>query len=114
PLAAPVAPGAVARRCGITADVTRRLARELAGARRAAVYARIGTCTQEFGTLASWLVDVVNVLTGQLDQVGGAMFTKAASGSANTRGTPGRGKGVRFGRRTSRVRQAPEVYGELP
>src|SRR5437867_1857128 len=42
------------------------------------------------------------------------MFTKAASGSANTRGTPGRGKGVRFGRRTSRVRQAPEVYGELP
>src|SRR5437867_13443478 len=40
------------------------------------------------------------------------MFTKAASGSANTRGTPGRGKGVRFGRRTSRVRQAPEVYGE--
>jgi len=42
------------------------------------------------------------------------MFAKAASGSANTRGTPGRGKGVRFGRRTSRVRQAPEVYGELP
>src|SRR5437870_2017011 len=92
----------------------RRLARELAGAGRAAVYARIGTCTQEFGTLASWLVDVANVLAGHLDQAGGAMFTKAASGSANTRGTPGRGKGVRFGRRTSRVRQAPEVYGELP
>src|SRR2546422_6233739 len=36
------------------------------------------------------------------------------SGSANTRGTPGRGKGVGFGRRPSRVRQAPEVYGELP
>src|SRR5947199_300305 len=66
------------------------------------------------GTDASWLVDVVNVLAGHLDQVGGAMFTKAASGSANTRGTSGRGKGVRFGRRTSRVRQAPEVYGELP
>src|SRR5881628_2528890 len=113
-LARPFTPEAVAPRCGIDADVIRRLARELAGARRAAVYARIGTCTQEFGTLASWLVDVVNVLTGHLDQVGGAMFTKAASGSANTRGTPGRGKGVRFGRRTSRVRQAPEVYGELP
>jgi len=113
-LARPFTPEAVAARCGIAADVVRRLARELAGAGHAAVYARIGTCTQEFGTLASWLVDVVNVLTGHLDQVGGAMFTKAASGSANTRGTPGRGKGVRFGRRTSRVRQAPEVYGELP
>src|SRR5881628_3697741 len=113
-LARPFTPEAVAARCGIAADVIRRLARELAGAGHAAVYARIGTCTQEFGTLASWLVDVVNVLTGHLDQVGGAMFTKAASGSANTRGTPGRGKGVRFGRRTSRVRQAPEVYGELP
>ena len=113
-LAQPFTPEAIAARCGIAADVIRRLARELAGAGRAAVYARIGTCTQEFGTLASWLVDVVNVLTGHLDQVGGAMFTKAASGSANTRGTPGRGKGVRFGRRTSRVRQAPEVYGELP
>src|SRR6266852_3259583 len=113
-LARPFAPEAVAARCGIAADVIRRLAREIAGAGRAAVYARIGTCTQEFGTLASWLVDVVNVLAGHLDQAGGAMFTKAASGSANTRGTPGRGKGVRFGRRTSRVRQAPEVYGELP
>src|SRR6266404_3164848 len=113
-LARPFAPEAVAARCGIAADAIRRLARELAGAGRAAVYARIGTCTQEFGTLASWLVDVVNVLAGHLDQAGGAMFTKAASGSANTRGTPGRGKGVRFGRRTSRVRQAPEVYGELP
>ena len=113
-LARPFTPEAVTPCCGIDADVVRGLARELAGASRAAVYARIGTCTQEFGTLASWLVDVVNVLTGHLDQVGGAMFAKAASGSANTRGTPGRGKGVRFGRRTSRVRQAPEVYGELP
>ncbi len=113
-LARPFTPEAVTPCCGIDANVVRGLARELAGASRAAVYARIGTCTQEFGTLASWLVDVVNVLTGHLDQVGGAMFAKGASGSANTRGTPGRGKGVRFGRRTSRVRQAPEVYGELP
>src|SRR3989442_1732899 len=113
-LAQPFTPEAIAARCGIAADVIRRLARELAGAGRAAVYARIGTCTQEFGTLASWLVDLGNVLAGHLDQAGGAMFTKAASGSANTRGTPGRGKGVRFGRRTTRVCHAPEVYGELP
>ena len=113
-LAADFAPEIVAKRCGIAADVIRRLARELAHAQRAAVYARIGTCTQEFGTLASWLVDVINVLTGHLDQPGGAMFTRPAAGASHTRGTPGRGKGVRFGRRHSRVRQAPEVYGELP
>lgn len=113
-LAREFAPEAVAPRCGIPADVIRRLTRALASAERAAVYARIGTCTQEFGTTASWLVDVVNVLTGHLDQPGGAMFTRPATGAPHTRGTPGRGKGVRFGRRHSRVRQAPEVYGELP
>jgi len=113
-LARELAPEVVAARCGIPAGVIRRLAREIAAAARAAVYARIGTCTQEFGTLASWLVDVVNVLTGHLDQPGGAMFTCPATGAPHTRGTPGRGKGVRFGRRHSRVRQAPEVYGELP
>jgi len=113
-LARDFAPETVAARCGIGADVIRRLARELARAERAAVYARIGTCTQAFGTLASWLVDVINVLTGHLDQPGGAMFTRPGAGSPHTRGTPGRGKGVRFGRRHSRVRQLPEVYGELP
>ena len=58
-----------------------------------ACYGRIGTCTQEFGTLASWLVDVVNVLTGNLDREGGAMFTRAAGGQRNTAGTPGRRQG---------------------
>ena len=113
-LARPFAPEVVARRCDIDAATIRRLARELATTERAAVYGRIGTCTQEFGTLASWLVDVINLLTGHLDELGGAMFTRAATGSPHTRGTPGKGKGVRLGRRRSRVREAPEVYGELP
>ncbi len=107
-------PEAVAPVCGIRADAIRRIARALAGAEAAAVYGRVGTCQQEFGTVASWLVDVLNVLTGNLDRPGGAMFTKAAAGAANTRGEPGRGKGVRFGRRASRVRGLPEVFGELP
>ena len=107
-------PDAAAAACGIPADVIRGIARDLARSERAAVYGRIGTCTQEFGTLASWLVDVVNVLSGHLDHEGGAMFTKAAAGAVNTRGVPGRGKGVRFGRRSSRVRGLPEVFGELP
>jgi len=113
-LAAPFTPEAAAARCGIDAAVIRRLARELTAAERGVVYARIGTCTQEFGTVASWLVDVVNALTGHLDVPGGAMFNRPAAGSPHTRGTPGRGKGVRFGRRTSRVSGRPEVFGELP
>jgi anaerobic selenocysteine-containing dehydrogenase len=107
-------PEAVAEACGIGAGEIRRMARELAAADRAAVYARIGTCTQEFGTLASWLVDVLNVLTGNLDREGGAMFTLAAAGQRNSSGAPGSGRGVRFGRWASRVRGLPEVYGELP
>ena len=113
-LARDFAPGVVAPVCGIDAGTIRRTARELAAAERAAVYARIGTCTQEFGTLASWLVDVLNCLTGNLDRPGGAMFTKPAAGSANTGGTPGVGRGVRFGRRHTRVRGLPELFGELP
>jgi anaerobic selenocysteine-containing dehydrogenase len=113
-LAREFAPDRVADYCGIEAPTITRIARELAGAPSAAVYGRIGTCTQEFGTLASWLVDVVNVCTGNLDRPGGAMFAKPAVGSANTGGTPGRGRGVRFGRRASRVRGLPEYFGELP
>lgn len=107
-------PEAVAARCGIDAASIRALAHELAATERAALYGRIGTCTQEFGTLASWLVDVINALTGHLDEPGGAMFAKAAAFAANTMGASGRGKGVTTGRRRSRVSGAPEVFGELP
>ncbi|NPC56252.1 molybdopterin oxidoreductase family protein [Caenimonas soli] len=110
----PFAPEKVADRCGIPAADIRRLARELAAAPRAAVYGRIGTCTQEYGTLVSWLVDVLNTLTGHLDEPGGAMFAKAAAFAANTAGTPGSGRGVITGRHKSRVSGAPEVFGELP
>jgi anaerobic selenocysteine-containing dehydrogenase len=108
------APERVADACGIPAEEIRRLARELAAAPRAAVYGRIGTTTQEFGTLASWLVDVLNVLTGNLDREGGAMFARAAVGARNTQGAPRFGRGVQIGRWRSRVRGLPESFGELP
>ena len=107
-------PEAVEGVTGVAAEAIRRLARELAAADRAVVYGRIGTCTQEFGTVASWLVDALNILTGNLDRPGGALFPKAAAGSRNTSGAPGTGAGVRLWRRRSRVRGAPEVYGEYP
>jgi anaerobic selenocysteine-containing dehydrogenase len=107
-------PEEMAAACGIEAAEIRRMARELAAARRGAVYARIGTTTQEYGTLASWLVDVINVLTGNLDREGGAMFTRAAAGQRNSSGQGGSGRGARLGRWTSRVRGLPEAFGELP
>ncbi len=113
-LARPFEPEAVAPVCGIEADEIRRMARELAAAERAAVYARIGTTTQRFGTLASWLVDVLNYLTDNLDREGGAMFPLAAAGQRNSTGTGGSGKGFRMGRWESRVSRRPEVFGELP
>jgi anaerobic selenocysteine-containing dehydrogenase len=113
-LASAFAPEDVERACGIAAGEIRRMARELAAAPSAAVYGRIGTTTQRFGTTASWLVDVINVLTGNLDRPGGAMFPRPAAGSPNTSGEPGRGRGARFGRWRSRVRGLGELFGELP
>jgi anaerobic selenocysteine-containing dehydrogenase len=114
-LAEPFAPELVAARTGIEAEQIRRMARELAAAApAAAVYGRIGTTTQAFGALASWLVDVVNVLIGGLDHPGGAMFTKPATGSSNTAGEPGRGRGTSVHRWSSRVSGRGEVFGELP
>ena len=104
---------------GIAAADIRRLARELAAAPSASIYARIGTTTsavgdQAFGTTASWLVDVVNTLTGNLDRPGGAMFATPVAGGPTTRGKSGSGAGFRTGRGSSRVRRYPEVMGEYP
>ncbi|MCG5215206.1 molybdopterin-dependent oxidoreductase [Streptosporangium soli] len=107
-LTADFAPETVAARCGVPAEVIVRLARELAAAPTAAVYGRIGTCTAEFGTLAQWLVDVINVLTGNLDRPGGAMFAKPATEFRARR------KPYTTGRWRSRVRGLPEANGELP
>jgi anaerobic selenocysteine-containing dehydrogenase len=99
---------------GIEASVTRSIARELAGAPTAAVYGRVGTTTTAFGSTASWLIDVVNILSGNLDRPGGSMFATPVAGGANTRGAPGTGRGFRVGRGTSRVSGYPEVMGEYP
>src|SRR5215813_6936523 len=105
------APERVADFCGIPAATIRRLAREHAAARSAACYGRLGTCVQEFGTLASWAVDLVNILTGNLDRAGGAMFTTPAA--PLEAGLP-RGNGFEMGRWHSRVSGQPEVEGLIP
>ncbi|WP_416531302.1 molybdopterin oxidoreductase family protein [Streptomyces coelicoflavus] len=105
-------PESVAAACDVDADVTRALARELAAAPTAAVYGRIGSCTVPHGTLASWLVDVLNILTGNLDRPGGALFPQAATDRTPRPAAPGRG--FALGRWRSRVSGHPEAKGELP
>ncbi|MFE9180737.1 molybdopterin oxidoreductase family protein [Streptomyces sp. NPDC007126] len=105
-------PESVAAACDVDADVTRALARELAAAPTAAVYGRIGSCTVPHGTLASWLVDVLNILTGNLDRPGGALFPQAATDRTPRPAGPGRG--FALGRWHSRVSGHPEAKGELP
>ena len=109
-------PERVAHATGLEPEVMRQVARELSAAKTAALYGRIGTTTTEFGTTASWLVDVVNTLTGNLDSVGGVMFTKPALGGPTTRGTSGKGGGFRIGRGggKTKVKGYPEVMGEYP
>ncbi|WP_426569787.1 molybdopterin oxidoreductase family protein [Streptomyces canus] len=105
-------PEAVAGACDVEAAVTRALARELSAAPTAAVYGRIGSCTVPYGTLASWLVDVLNILTGNLDRPGGALFPQAATDRTPRPAGPGRG--FALGRWHSRVSGHPEAKGELP
>ena len=105
-------PEAVAEHCGVDAQEIRALARDIAAGPRTAVYGRMGTSTVRFGTLTSWLVDVVNVLTGNLDRPGGAMFpTSPISGAPRPAGP---GRGFTTGRWHSRVSGHPEVASELP
>ena len=111
-LATEFPPEAVAAHCGVAAEEIRAVAREIAAAPSAAVYGRIGTSTVEFGTLGSWLVDVINILTGNLDRPGGAMFPLSPTASAPRPPKPGRG--FRTGRWHSRVSGYPEALSELP
>ncbi|WJV49763.1 molybdopterin oxidoreductase family protein [Streptomyces flavofungini] len=105
-------PEAVADACDVPAATIRELARELAAAPTAAVYGRVGASTVALGTLTCWLVDVLNVLTGNLDRPGGAMFPLSATDRAPRPAGPG--KGFALGRWRSRADGHPEAKGELP
>ena len=105
-------PEGVASATGVPAATIRRLAEEFGDAPAAVCYGRVGVSTQEFGALACWLINVINVLTGNLDREGGAMFPRPAAdvvGVATRMGQRGH-----FDRRRSRVRRLPEFGGEWP
>ena len=112
--AAEFTPEYVEAACRIPAETIRRITHEYAAAPSAALYGRIGTCNQEFGTLASWLVDVVNILAGNFDRPGGIMFGKPIAWGVNSLPLPDFADGVELGRWKSRVRGIPEVLGQVP
>ncbi len=109
-LVAGFTPELAERASGVPADEIRRIARDFAAADGAAAYGRIGVSTQEFGTVCQWAVQVLNLVTGNLDREGGVLFTNPAIDAVG-RGLIGRGHHDRY---RSRVRQAPEFGGELP
>lgn len=105
-------PESVAEATGLEPELVRRVARELVSASSAAVYGRIGTTTTEFGTTTSWLIDVVNIVSGNFDRPGGSMFARPATSRRSNGG--GTGRGFTTGRGHTRVRSLPEVMGEFP
>jgi anaerobic selenocysteine-containing dehydrogenase len=107
-------PESVEAFCRVPADTIRRLAQEFAAAPSGALYGRIGLCNQEFGTLASWLVDVVNILVGKFDRPGGLMWGKPVSWPVGWMASTARDGEAQFGRWRSRVSGVPEVLGQVP
>jgi anaerobic selenocysteine-containing dehydrogenase len=98
------------RASGVPGDEIRRIAREFAAADGAAAYSRMGVSTNTHGTVAQWAVQLLNLVTGNLDREGGALFTTPAIDSVG-RGLIGRGHHDAW---RSRVRGLPETGGELP
>ena len=108
---APYTPESTAAVTGVPASVLYQLVDEYSSADSAALYGRIGLCTQEFGLAAHWMLMVVSILSGNLDREGGMMFAAAPVGGSG----PGSEADTKpYGRWHSRVRGVPETCGELP
>ncbi|MBJ7548875.1 molybdopterin-dependent oxidoreductase, partial [Pseudomonas sp. OA3] len=99
---------AMSARCGVPAETIRQLARDFAAADKAVCYGRMGVSTQAFGTLCQWLVQVINLVTGNLDRAGGVLCTTPAVDLVAST------SGGHFNRWQSRVSGLPEYGGELP
>ncbi len=99
---------AMSARCGVPAATIRQLARDFAGADKAVCYGRMGVSTQVFGTLCQWLVQLLNLVSGNLDRVGGVLCTEPAVDIVAAT------SGGHFNRWQSRVSGLPEYSGELP
>lgn len=93
---------------GIAANEIRRLVKEFCEAESSVCYGRMGVSVQEFGLLSQYLIMLINIVTGRLDEVGGLMFPNPAVDVVNNSG-PGY-----LGKRHSRVSNLPDFNGDYP
>ncbi|GAA3210656.1 molybdopterin-dependent oxidoreductase [Actinocorallia longicatena] len=110
-LVAPFTPESTRERTGIAAETVRELARDLATAERAAVYGRIGSCLGRSGTLTAFLIDALNLVTGNLDRPGGVLFGRAPMRLDELARVSGL---ATYGERRSRIGGYPDVLGTFP
>jgi len=97
---------------GIDSLEIQKIAKNFMNSKTAVCYGRMGVSTQEFGGICQWLINVINIVTNNMDKAGGAMFTKAAIDLVFMTGM--QGKVGNFDRYRSRVHDLPEYSGELP
>ena len=93
---------------GISVENIVQLTIEFCKADKAVMYGRMGVSTQVFGTLCQYLIQVINIVTGRLDAVGGCLFTSPA---ADILKQHGRGY---IPTQKTRVRGLPGFSGEFP
>ena len=98
----------VAEITGIAAKEIKRLVKEFCEAESSVCYGRMGVSVQEFGLLSQYLIMLINIVTGRLDEVGGLMFPNPAVDVVNNSG-PGY-----LGKRHSRVSNLPDFNGDYP
>lgn len=101
-------PERVAHKTGIAAAQIRALARAVGQAERAAIYGRIGSCTQEFGALCNWLLYALNIIGGNFDRESGMMFPTPPIDLVRL------GPRGSFAQRRTRLRGLPAFGDEFP
>lgn len=104
-----ISPVAAAARCRVPAETIEKIIHEFAASPSAVMYGRLGTCAQDFGSLAQWAVQLINLLTGNLDREGGALLTHPAADLLHTERAAGS-----YAKRHTRVRGLPEFADTLP
>ena len=105
-------PESVAPITGISAENIRKIVKDFVYADSAVCYGRVGVSMQAFGGLCTWAINLINILTGNFDEEGGAMFTVPAFDVVGM--TASSGQVGNYSRWKSRVRERPEFSGELP
>ena len=98
---------------GVPVETIERIAKDFVSAKAAVAYGRIGTSVQAYGSLCAWLINVLNLVTGNFDRAGGSMFASPVFDPRTLPRALSGGRGS-YGRWKSRVRGLPESGGELP